>query len=171
VRAAALCYLESGQLPQRAARSVGGTNIPAWPLPETGIHLTEQRYQLQFPQLGILIELAISEGQPAEVLRWYDRRSSARYAQINADAVADAVARSYPERAVAIWQELAEACIAQTSPAAYNEAAVFLRKLRRVWMEHEKGAEWRAYVESLRAANKRKRRLMDTLDALLRERG
>ena len=171
VRAAALYYLESGQLPQRVARSAGETNIPAWPLPETGIAPIEQRYLLQFPQLGILIELAISEGQPAEVLRWYDRRSPARYARINADAVADAVAGSYPERAAAIWQELAEARIAQTKPAAYEEAAVYLRKLRRVWTEHGKAAEWRSYVEGLRAANKRKRRLIETLDALLRERG
>ncbi len=171
VRAAALYYLESGQLPQRLARSAGETNIPAWPLPETGIPPTEQRYQLQFPQLGILIDLAISEGQPAEVLRWYDRRGQARYVQINADAVADAVARSYPERAAAIWQELAEARIAQTNAAAYEAAALFLRKLRRVWTEHEKSAEWRSYVEGLRAANKRKRRLIETLDALLGERG
>mgnify|MGYP007071054694 CR=1 FL=1 len=171
MRPAALYYLESGQLPQRVARSVGETNIPAWPLPETGISPIEQRYQLQFPQLGILINLAISEGQPAEVLRWYDRRSSVRYAQIDADTVADAIAGTYPERAAAIWQELAEANIAQTKPAAYGEAALYLRKLRRVWTEHGKAAEWRSYVEELRAANKRKRRLIETLDALLCERG
>ena len=171
VRAAALYYLESGQLPQRVARSAGGTTIPPWPLPETGIPSTEQRYQLQFPQLGILIDLAISEGQPTEVLHWYDRRGQARYVQINADAVADAVAGSYPERAAAIWQELAEAYIAQTKAAAYEEAALYLRKLRRVWTAHGKAAEWRSYVEGLRTANKRKRRLIETLDALLRERG
>jgi uncharacterized Zn finger protein len=171
VRAAALHFLETGQLPQRVAHSVGGTSIPAWPLPETGIPPANRRHPLQFPQLGLLIELAISEGQPADVLRWYDRRGSARYAQINADAVADAIARAYPERAAAIWQELAEARIAQTGPAAYEEAALFLRKLQRVWAEHGKAAAWRGYIEDLRAANKRKRRLVETLDALLRERG
>jgi uncharacterized Zn finger protein len=171
VRASALYYLENGQLPQRVARSAGETNIPAWPLPETGISPIEQRYQLQFPQLGILIDLAISEGQPAEVLRWYDRRGQARYVWINADAVANAVAGAYPERAAGIWQELAEARIAQTKPAAYDEAALYLRELRRVWTEHGKAAEWRSYVEGLRVANKRKRRLIETLDALLRERG
>lgn len=176
VRAAGLHYLETGQLPQRVVRSVGGTNIPAWPLPETGIPPAGsqdeaqplRRHPLPFPQVGLLIELAISEGQPAEVLRWYDRRSTIRHAPINDDSVADAVARDYPERAAAIWQGLAEARIAQTSPAAYEEAALFLRKLRRVWAEHGKAAEWRGYVEELRAANKRKRRLVETLDALLR---
>ena len=58
-----------------------------------------------------------------------------------------------------------------TKPAAYEEAAVFLRKLRHVRMGQGKAAEWRLYVEGLGAANKRKRRLIETLDALLRERG
>ena len=171
VRAAALHYLETGQQPQRVARSVGGAVIPPWPLSETGIPPAERRYPLQFPQLGLLIELAISEGRPADVLRWYDRRGTAPHAPINDDSVADAVARAYPERAAAIWQALAEARIAQTSPAAYEEAALFLRKLRRVWVGLGKAAEWRAHVEELRAANRRKRRLIEMLDALLRERG
>jgi len=169
VRAAALHYLETGRLPQREARPVGGASIPPWPLPGTGIPPAERRYPLQFPQLGLLVELAISEGRPAEVLRWYDQRGSGRYAHINDDTVADAVVRVYPERAAAIWQSLAEARIAQTSPAAYEEAARFLRKLRRVWAEQGKTAAWRAYVESLRAANRRKRRLVEILDALLHE--
>jgi uncharacterized Zn finger protein len=130
-----------------------------------------RRHLLPFPQVSLLIELAISEGRPDEVLRWYDRRGTVRFAQINADAVADAVVRAYPERAAAIWQALAEARIAQTSPAAYEEAAGFLRKLQRVQTERGQAAEWRAYVEQLRATNKRKRRLVETLDVLLRERG
>lgn len=153
------------------ARSVGGAVIPPWPLPETGIAPAERRHPLQFPQLGLLIELAISEGRPDEVLRWYDRCEQARYAAINADIVADAVVKAYPERAAAIWQGLAEARIAQTSPAAYEEAALFLLKLRRVWVAQGKAAEWRGLVEQLRATNKRKRRLVETLDALLREQG
>jgi uncharacterized Zn finger protein len=171
VRAAALHYLESGQLPQWVAHTAGGTNNPPWPLPETGIPPTEQRYLLQFPQLRTLIELAISEGQPTEVLRWYDRRSPAQYSPVDADVIADAVAEAYPERAASIWQELAEERIAQTKPAAYEEAALYLRKLRRMWTEHGKAAEWRSYTEKLGAANKRKRRLIETLDVLLRERG
>ena len=171
VRAAALHYLESGQLPQWVAHPAGGTNIPPWPLPETGIPPTEQRYLLQFPQLRTLIELAISEGQPTEVLRWYDRRIPTHYSPVDADVIADAVAESYPERAASIWQELAEERIAQTKPAAYEAAAHCLRKLRRVWTAHGKAGEWRSYIEKLGAANKRKRRLIETLDALLRERG
>jgi uncharacterized Zn finger protein len=121
--------------------------------------------------VGLLIDLAVNEGRPDEVLRWYDRREQARYTPIDADMVADAVVKAYPERAAAIWQGLAEARIAQTSPAAYQEAAVFLRKLRRIWAQRGKLVEWRGYVEQLRATNKRKRRLVETLDVLLQERG
>lgn len=169
VRAAALHYLATGTLPQAKPRAGEGATIPAWPLPDTGLARSERRYPLPFPQLGVLIELAINEGRPDEVLRWYDQRSSGRLYSIQEDMVADAVVKTYPARAAAIWQQLAEGRIAQTSPAAYQEAAIFLRKLRRLWVGQNKVAEWRTYVERLRETNKRKRRLVATLDALLQE--
>ena len=60
VRAAALHYLEAGQLPQRVAHSVSGADIPAWPLTETGIPPAGsqdeakplRRHPLPFPQVG-----------------------------------------------------------------------------------------------------------------------
>lgn len=169
VRAAALHYLASGELPRREERRVDGTAIPAWPLPGTGLPRAERRYPLQFPQLGLLIELAASAGRPDEVLRWYDRRAAGRLFGINDDMVADAVVQAYPERAAQIWQQLAEARIAQTNPAAYQEAALFLRKLRRVWTRQGQAAAWRAYAVRLRETNRRKRRLVETLDVLLQE--
>ncbi len=169
VRAAALHYLATGELPRHEERSVNGTAIPAWPLPDTGLPQMERRYPPQFPQLSVLIELAASEGRPDEVLRWYDRRSPSRLSGINDDLVADAVVQAYPERAAAIWQQLAEARIAQTSPAAYQEAALFLRKLWRVRARQGQEAAWRAYLAELRAANRRKRRLVGILDALASE--
>jgi uncharacterized Zn finger protein len=73
------------------------------------------------------------------VLRWYDRRVPGRLSGINDDMVADAVVQGYPDRAAQIWQQQAEARIAQTNPAAYQEAALFLRKLRRVRAPEEAG--------------------------------
>jgi len=169
VRDAALHYLETGTLPQPEERVVGQRTIPAWPLPDSGLPQTERRYPLQFPQLGLLIELAVSEGRPNEVLRWYDQRPVGRFFSINDDMVADAVVKTHPARAAAIWQQLAEARIAQTNPASYQEAAIFLRKLRRVWTQRGQGEAWSRYVAELRAANRRKRRLVETLDALIQE--
>jgi len=169
VRAAARHYLATGELPRREEPRINGTAIPAWPLPDTGLPRAERRYPMAFPQLSVLIELAASEGQPDEVLRWYDRRGPGRVSGINDDMVADAVVREYPERAMQIWRQLAEARIAQTNPAAYQEAALFLRKLRRVWARQGQEAAWRAYVAELRSANRRKRRLVEILDALAGE--
>src|SRR5262249_19038451 len=169
VRAAAVHHLATGELPRREERRVNGTVIPAWPLPESGLPRAERRYPLQFPQLSVLIELAAREGRPDEVLRWYDRRVPGRLSGINDDLVADAVVQDYPDRAAQIWRQLAEAHIAQTNPAAYQEAALFLRKLRGVWARQGKEAAWHAYVAELRAANRRKRRLVETLDALASE--
>lgn len=169
VRDAALHFLETGALPQREERVVGERAIPAWPLPDSGLPHAERRYPLQFPQLGLLIELAASEGRPNDVLRWYDQRGTGRSFSIDDDRVADAIARTHPARAATIWQQLAEARIAQTNPASYQEAAVFLRKLRRVWTQRGQAAAWSRYVDELRAANRRKRRLIETLDALLLE--
>ena len=169
VEAALLHYLETGQLPQPKARLVNGVNIPPWPLPATGIAPIPPRVQLRFPLVGLLIERAIRNEQPAEALHWYDRRGTRGDAYVSEDRIADAVVRAYPERAAAIWQQLAEAQIALTTPAAYGQAAQFLRKLRQLWTAQGKTAEWRCYVEALRGTNKRKRRLLETLDALLRE--
>jgi uncharacterized Zn finger protein len=141
------------------------TSIPAWPLPGTGLPRVERRYSLPFPQLGLLIELAANEGRADEVLRWYDRRGPARLSGINDDLVADAVVEAYPKRAATIWQQLAKAHIAQINPTAYREVALFLRKLRRVWARQAKAAAWRDFLSELCAANRRKRRLVELLDA------
>ena len=169
VRAAALAFLETGQLPQPREQHVGAATIPRWPLPDTGIPAVEQRYPLRFPQLAILIGLAISENDPDEVLRWYDKRTTPVDGQLNDDMVADAIVKRYPERAAAIWQQLAAAQVALTNTGAYEEAARFLRKLRRTYTTPEQIALWEQYVQELRTANKRKRRLVEILDGLLSE--
>jgi len=162
VRAAAQHYLETGQLLQAAHAA-----LPPWPLPDTGLPRRVRTHPIQFPHVPMLIALAISERRPAEVLRWYDAPRTGQLVPISHDQVADAVADTYPERAAQIWQRLAEGCIAQTTPSAYIEAAKYLRKLRRMWAGEAQTAAWHAYVVGLREANRRKRRLVETLDQLL----
>ena len=48
------------------------------------------------------------------------------------DEVADAIAATHPDRAVAIWKELAENEIALVKPRAYQDAIPYLRKARNV---------------------------------------
>ncbi len=72
----------------------------------------------------------------------------------------------YPERAVAIRKQLAEAQIALTKPKAYDVAAGYLRKVGRVLKQQGKGQDWQEYLAALRQANERKRRFVETLDIL-----
>ena len=78
----------------------------------------------------------------------------------------DAVKKEFPERAVEIWKQMAERQIALVKPAAYREAAVFLRKIRRLIKKQKKDQEWTSYLENLRKDHFRKRRLMEILDGL-----
>ena len=117
-----------------------------------------------------LIDIAIAEKRPDEVLRWYDRRKprsrgwdSGWFAE---DRVAEALVKTYPERALAIWKRLAEAQIALTNPKAYEQAAGYLRKVHRVLKQLGKEQDWSRYLAALRRANERKRRLVQILDTL-----
>lgn len=170
VRPAALHYLETGTVPQPTARMVNEETIPPWPLPESELPRTIERPRIHPPMTDTLIDIAIAEKRPDEVVRWYDRRKprsrgwdSGWFAE---DRVAEAVAGSYPDRAVAIWKQLAEAQIALTNPKAYAAAAGYLRKAHRVLKQLGKEQDWSRYLAALRRANERKRRLVQILDTL-----
>ena len=170
VKAAALYYLETGQLPEKTERAVGGRTIPPWPLPETGVRQTIEARQKGFPMTGTLIDIAIAEKRPDEVIRWYDwqeaQPSGWRLTWFQDDQVAKAIAEAYPERAIAIWKELAEGQIAQTQPKAYEVAGGFLHSMRRTFKKLGRDKEWQSYISGLRQVNARKRRLLEVLDSL-----
>jgi uncharacterized Zn finger protein len=170
VRAAALHFLETGAVPQPTARMVGVETIPPWPLPDGGLKPAIERPVTHPPMTDTLIDIAIAEKRPDDVLRWYDQRKprprgwdSSWFAE---DRIAEAVMEAYPDRAVAIWKQLAEKQIALTKPKAYEEAAGNLRKVHRVQKQLGKEQEWQSYLASLRRANERKRRLVQILDTL-----
>lgn len=136
VRAAAMRYLEAGKLPRKNS---------SWPLPETGVIETVGRRQVQFPLTEALIDIAIAEKHPDDVIRWYDQRKT---------------------KGIGIWKGLAEGQIALTKPKAYREAAAHLRKVRHLLKKLGKEKEWREYLAEIRQVNVRKRRLLEILDGL-----
>ena len=163
VRAAAVQYLETGTRPQPSTQ--------LWPLSESELKTTTGRLPIQPPMTDVLIDIAIAEKRPDEVLRWYDRRKprsggwdSGWFVE---DRIAEAVVARYPERAIAIWKQLAEEQIALTKPKAYEAAADYLRKVGRVLKQQGKEQDWQGYLTALRRAHERKRRLVDTLDILV----
>jgi uncharacterized Zn finger protein len=162
VRAAALLYLETGKLPQ---------SDPTWSLPETGVKEDRETRKSEFPVIDVLIDIAIAEKRPDEVLRWYDQRKSKKqifwgWDGYQEDQVAEAVADHYPDRALAIWKNIAEKQIALTKPKAYEAAAIYLRKVYSLLKKLKREEEWKNYLLKLRQANARKPKLIEILSRL-----
>src|SRR5262249_4453351 len=117
---------------------------------------------------------ALHEKKPDEVLRWYDQLASERrslpYGWGSAghygERVADAIADTHPERSLAIYRQIIEQYIAQTSPSAYEAAVPALRKLHGLLKRLHREGEWSAYLAQLREEHRRKRRLLEVLDRL-----
>jgi uncharacterized Zn finger protein len=80
--------------------------------------------------------------------------------------VADAVAATHPDRAAEMYRGIIAGLIARTSPSAYVEALPYLRQLRALLRRVGREEDWRQYLAGLRAAERRKRRLMEVLDRL-----
>lgn len=159
VRESLLHYLEKGELPWKQK---------GWPLPESGLDRPDADQRNRFPLLGHLINIAILEKKPDQVLKWYDQRPKGHFGWlgVDEDTIATAVQAHAPDRAVAIWKNKAERLIAQVKPSAYQEAVKFLRKAGEVMSKQNKQAQWDQYLRSLREAHVRKRRLMEILDGL-----
>jgi len=137
-------------------------------LPATGFESLFSELKSQFPLLKELIEIAILEENPEQVLYWYDQFSKRkdRIAWHYQDEVAEAVKAFVPERVVEIWKNFAESLIAEVKPRAYEEAITLLRKYRSVAEQLGKLSEWSQYISKLRVEHKPKRRLIEYLDQM-----
>jgi uncharacterized Zn finger protein len=171
VRAGAFHYLETGVLPQatKSVKKTGG--VPSWPLPECEVKGMEERRETIAPMRDALIDIAIAEKRPDDVLRWYDQREPRKtptwgYGGSNEDRIATAIVGAYPERAIAIWKKLAESQLVHAEVRAYETAAIYLRKIRDASKKPERAREWTSYLAALRQANLRRPRLVQILDSL-----
>ena len=167
VREHALTYLETGDKPLPGLRPDGMT--AAWPLPESRYLEVKAQRRSDYPMTGTLIDIAIAENHPEEVLRWYDvRKQKAGWwtSTYQDDRVAKALADQFPDRAVDIWCKAAEREIAYTKPSAYTNAGEYLRKARRVLEAQGKDQEFVTYLTNLKQAHARKTRLIAILDGL-----
>ncbi len=54
----------------------------------------------------------------------------------------------------------------QVKPKAYEEAAVYLRFMKKVYARDNRPDDWQGLLEGLRRKHKAKRRLMGVLDTL-----
>jgi len=157
VRDAAMRYLIAGERPPAGDGAIPGV------LPDTGIGVRASRWEITAPVADTLIEIAIAEKKPDEVLRWYDRWEEDeidRHLRHNLeDRVADAVVDTHPKRAIAIWKKKTERLIAETRLQSYEESLQYVRKLR----SHMETPEWEEYLGELRRKHARKRRFLEVL--------
>jgi uncharacterized Zn finger protein len=161
VRPAAMTYLESGKIPD---------DTSSWPLPGTGLPKPKEFWKRQFPLLDDLIDIAIAEKRPDEVLHWYEKSGQKSTFPFlhghREDQIAVALKDSHPDKAIDIWKQLAEREIGLTKVKAYRSAAIHLRKIHDVMKKRREEKEWRDYIRELGQANARKPRLVEILDGL-----
>ena len=69
-----------------------------------------------------------------------------------------------PEVALDIWHKLALNQIGLVKPAAYEVAATYLGKMRRVYQQTQQMAKWQEVILSIRTKHKRKRGLLEIFD-------
>lgn len=154
---------------------------PDWPLPMPDylIPLLEARQPARAsaqPHFDVLIDIAIAAHRPADVLHWYDRMCGARTGpaygnawngpDYRADSVAEAVAKSHPDRAIAIYRKRVEQNLGQASVGAYETVASYLRRLRPIMHSIGREQEWKQSIEEIRLRYRNRPRLIEILDRL-----
>jgi uncharacterized Zn finger protein len=80
--------------------------------------------------------------------------------------VADAVASTHPDRALAIYQQQADDLLAGANPGTYYTAASYLKKMRSILTHHGRASEWAPLLAHVREQHRRKRKFMEILGRL-----
>jgi uncharacterized Zn finger protein len=179
VKRQALEFLETGKLPYTVTVKKDGSNSiafsPDWPLPFPDYLLPLLRSGDPRLHYDILIDMAISERHPDEVLRWFDlwraqakgRRAGWFYgAGSYADKVAAAIAKSHPERALEIYRGCVDEHLAHASISEYETVAAYLKKMRPILKSLDRGPEWNDLVAEIRVNYRNRPRFMEILDRL-----
>lgn len=161
VRKAVLHFLETGKKPKHSPSD--------WPLPDTGLSKSERRRSGDHPLTPVLIDIAIYEKRIVDVLKWYDRYKKDEqgwFCDDLEDRVAGAIAHDHPDKAVGIWKGIAERYVSKTGVNFYIDGARYLRKVKSTMTKNREVKEWDMYLQQLKDANRRKRRLLEILDSL-----
>jgi uncharacterized Zn finger protein len=184
VRAAALQFLESGVAPIRITvgrkDSCTATIDPAWPLPVPDYLIPKLSGRLADPtpqpHYSVLLDMAIEDKRPADVLRWHDKMTAREkhtnrgphywVQHFDSDRVAKAVAAAYPERALEIYQRKLDSHLKSTGTSAYETCADCLRNMRPIFKVLDQEDRWDELLVDIRHNYRNRPRFMETLDKL-----
>jgi uncharacterized Zn finger protein len=184
VRAAALRFLETGVSPIQWTESRKGERSlridAAWPLPvpdylEPLFTRARAGATAPRPHYDVLLDMAIAAKKPDDVLHWFDKMSAqekrvaGRWGGAGppqADRVAEAVAKSHPERALAIYRNGLDANLPQANISAYGSAAAYLKRMRPIMKLLGREGEWTTLLAEVRQKYGNRPRFMEILDRL-----
>ncbi|MEX2093535.1 MAG: hypothetical protein WD971_12700 [Pirellulales bacterium] len=184
VRSAALQFLESGVAPIRSTEGRGGrctaTIDPAWPLPVPDYlipRLSGQREKSPpQPHYSVLLNMAIEDKRPADVLRWHDEMiAHEKHANrgphywdhhFDSDRVAKAITVAYPERALEIYQRKLDSHLKHAGTSAYETCADCLRNMRPIFKALDQEDRWDELLADIRHNYRNRPRFMEILDKL-----
>ena len=79
--------------------------------------------------------------------------------------VARAAEQDYPERAIGLYQQIAQYHIDQRNRSNYQQAAEYLDRARGLYDHLGRYEEWRAFIADLRERHRTLRALRDELNA------
>lgn len=181
VQATAVKFLETGQRPDSdkhlssRRRGMSKWPLPPAPQPPAAKQAVPPRLH-KGPYFAVLIDLAIAEERPDDVLSWYDARNAAnarpstplrmRSQSRDDDRIAEAIEAIHPQRAIEIYQSLAESIAAETNTKTYPEVGRYLKRIKPLLRKLKRTADWDQLLANFREKHARKRRLMEVLDSL-----
>lgn len=185
VRRFALDFLETGVSPTsvvtQSKENRKGAVSAGWPLPTPDYLLpllrTEARSRmLGRPHYGVLIDMAIADRRQEDVLRWYDKMRADQKqmrgalpwlgSDSYADRVAEAVAKSHPDRALETYRQCVNDNLTRAHVSAYEVVAAYLRKMRPILKSLHREDEWKQSVADIRLRYRNRPRFMEILDRL-----
>ncbi len=184
VRDAALRFLESGVAPIRVASDgKKGHKVSidsAWPLPLPAylapLVLERETKRKPRPHYDVLLDMAIKDKRPDDVLRWYEAETAPTKQTLrgphfvgnyyDSDRVAKAVATAYPQRALEIYRRKLDANLKQANTSAYQTCGNCLRNMRPIYKALDHEDHWNELLADIRHNYGNRPRFMEILDRL-----
>jgi len=118
--------------------------------------------------------MAIADKRHEDVLKKYDRMSADKgrhggyggYGRDYADEVAEAVAKTHPDRSLEIYRQRVNDSLGSASLSAYETVGAYLRKMRPILKSLTREKEWNQLVTDIRLRHRNRPHFIEILDTL-----
>jgi uncharacterized Zn finger protein len=160
-------FLVQDKKPGSYVSRSGGDEMILGILPRSGVIPMKPERRIPAPAYELLIAIAVDEKDPDEVLAWYDRSEAEKPAfplsTVLVEGIADTIAETFPERAVAIRKHIAEVFLKEARQKSYELAIGHIRKIKETLKRQDRLPEWELYLSELKKNHLRKKRFLDML--------